>query len=156
MEVCDHLVKQFMSEVEFTFHWWRTDFLLDDAMGAAAVGDAAAADFIVVSSSPDREISPGEIIWFESWIAQREGREGAMIDLTETPSAAAGISHRKHYFLRNVAHRAMMDYLTRIPTVGKGQLPDSVQSVGVRAEQVSTLLDNILHQPPPPRMDFSN
>ena len=112
MKVCDHLVQQFWSEVEFTFHWWRTDFLEDDTMATTAATDAAHADFIVVSTSPGRELSPFARNWFDAWIAQREGREGALVDLTETSAASDMHAQHKKNFLRNVARRAAMDYLT--------------------------------------------
>ena len=154
MKVCDHLVQQFWAEVEFKFHWWRTDFLEDEAMAATAAADAGNADFIVVSSSAERELSPFVKNWFEAWIAQRQGREGAFVDLTETGAVpAAHVQHNK-IFLRNVARRAAMDYLTRVPSVINGKLPDSVESVDLRAGQVTSVLDNILHQPPPPRLDL--
>ena len=123
MKVCDHLVQQFWAEVEFKFHWWRTDFLEDDTMAATAAADAGNADFIVVSSSAERELSPFVKNWFETWIAQRQGREGAFVDLTETGAvSAAHVQHNK-IFLRNVAHRAAMDYLTKVPSVINGKLP---------------------------------
>ena len=156
MKVCDHLVQQFWAEVEFKFHWWRTDFLEDDSMAAAAAADARNADFIVVSSSTERELSPFVKNWFEGWIAQRQGREGAFVDLTETGAVSA--DHVQHHkaFLRNVARRAAMDYLTKVPSVIKGKLPDSLESVDLRAGQVTSVLDNILHQPPPPHLDLQH
>jgi hypothetical protein len=153
MKVCDHLVHQFWSEVEFTFHWWRTDFLEDDTMAATAAADAANADFIVANSSPERELSPFVRNWFDAWISQREGREGAFVDLTEAGAASAIRAQHKKNFLRNVAHRAGMDYLTKVPTAINSALPDSVESVDLRAGQITSVLDDILHQPPPPRLD---
>ena len=146
MEVCDHLVRQFWSEVEFTFHWWRTDFLEDETMAATAAADATHADFIVVSSSPERELSPFARNWFDAWIEQRKGQEGALVDLTESGAASDAQARHKKNFLRNVARRAVMDYLTKIPSASDGKLPDSVESAGLRAGQVTSVLDDILHQ----------
>src|SRR5690349_15050650 len=128
MAVCDHLVKQFWSEVEFKFHWWRTDFLEDDSMAAAAATDAADADFIVVSNSAERELSPFVRNWFNSWIPRRQGKEGAFVDLTETGGLSAAHTQQNSIFLRSIAHRAAMDYLTKVPTATSGRLPDSVES----------------------------
>ena len=154
MKVCDHLVHQFWSEVEFKFHWWRTDFLEDETMAATAATDAANADFVVVSSSPERELSPFVRNWFEAWIAQREGREGAFVDLTEGSAASARHAQQKKNFLRSVARRAAMDYLTKAPSMITGKLPDSVESVDLRAGQITSVLDNILQQPPPLPLDL--
>jgi len=154
MAVCDHLVQQFWSEVEFTFHWWRTDFLEDDTMATTAAADAAHADFIVVSTSPGRELSPFARNWFDAWIALRERREGALVDLTETDAASDIHAQHKKTFLRNAAHRAAMDYLTKVPSASNGELPDSVESADLRAGEVTSVLDAILHQPPPPPFDL--
>lgn len=154
MKVCDHLVHQFWSEVEFKFHWWRTDFLEDDTMAMTAATAAANADFIVVSASPDHELSPFVRNWFEAWIAQREGREGAFVDLTEAGLDSAAHGHHTKSFLRNAARRAAMDYLTKAPNSLNGKLPDSLESVDLRAGQITSVLDNILHQPPPPPLDL--
>jgi len=156
MKVCDHLVQQFWSEVEFRFQWWRTDFLEDEAMAVTAAADAVNADFIVVSSSPEQELSPFVRNWFEVWIAQREGREGAFVDLTETGTASPLQTQHKKNFLRSAARRAAMDYLTKAPAVSNGKLPDSVESVDRRAGQITSVLDDILHQPPPPHIDLCN
>jgi hypothetical protein len=154
MKVCDHLVQRFWSEVEFKFHWWRTDFLEDDTMATTAVGDAADADFIVVSSSAEHELSPFVKNWFDAWIARRQGREGAFVDLTETGAVSAVHSQHTKLFLRHVASRAAMDYLTKVPSAITGKLPDSVESAGLRAGQITSVLDDILHLPPPPQFDL--
>jgi hypothetical protein len=154
MEVCDHLAQRFWSEVELKFHWWRTDFLQDPGMAATAADNSCNADFIVVCILPEGELSPVVRHWFEGWIAQREGREGALIDLTATTGPSALAAQRKKIFLRDVAHRAGMDYLTHFPPVINRSLPDSFESATLRATQMTTVLDGILQHSPPPRLDL--
>ena len=89
-----------------------------------------------------------------AWIAHREGREGAFVDLTETDTASASHGQHKKNFLRNVARRAAMDYLTKVPASINSKLPDSVESADLRAGQITSVLDDILHQPPPPPLDL--
>ena len=43
-----------------------------------------------------------------------------------------------------------MDYLTEMPQDISRSIPDSLDSYTERAEQVTSLLDNILHQQAPP------
>ena len=148
MAVCDHLVQQFWTEVEFKFHWWRADFLQDSGMAATAASNAAEADFVIFCTSADSELSAAVNAWLESWIERRGGREGALIDLTE---AATGQAQHKQLQLRKAARRAMMDYLTKVPSAISGTMPDSFESAALRASQVTSVLDDILHQPPPPR-----
>jgi len=154
MDVCDHLAQRFWSEVELKFHWWRTDFLEDAGMAATAAENARDADFMVVCVVPDGELSPVVKQWFESWITQREGREGALIDLTTTTGPSLRSAQRKQIFLRDVAHRAGMDYLTHFPSAINRSLPDSFESATLRATQMTTVLDGILQHSPPPRLDL--
>jgi len=154
MEVCDHLAKRFWAEVELKFHWWRTDFLEDAGMAATAAENSRNADFIVVCILPDGELSPVFQQWFEGWIAGREGREGALIDLTATTGPSPFAAQRKKVFLRDVAHRAGMDYLTHFPPVINRSLPDSFETATLRATQMTTVLDGILHHAPPPQTEL--
>jgi hypothetical protein len=154
MEVCDHLAQRFWSEVDIKFHWWRTDFLEDAGMATTAADNSRNADFILVSILPDGELSPVVRHWFETWTIQREGREGALIDLTATGGLSSLTAQRKKLFLREVAHRAGMDYLTHFPPMVNRSLPDSFESASLRATQITTVLDGILQHSPPPRMDL--
>jgi hypothetical protein len=154
MEVCDHLAKRFWSEVELKFHWWRTDFLEDAGMAATAADNSRNADFIVVCVMPDGDLPPEVKQWFEAWITRREGREGALIDLTPTTGSSPLAAQRKKTFLRDAAHRAGMDYLTNFPPVINRALPDSFESATLRATQMTTVLDGILHHSPPPQIEL--
>jgi hypothetical protein len=150
MGVCDHLVRQFWAEVEFKFHWWRTDFLQDSGMAATAASNAAEADFIIFCTSADSELPAAVNAWLESWTERRGGREGVLIDLTEGGHVPKGRAQNKQMQLRQAARRAMMDYLTKLPSTITGTLPDSFETAAIRAEQVTSVLDDILHRPPPP------
>ncbi|MCW5553817.1 MAG: hypothetical protein KIS67_16865 [Verrucomicrobiae bacterium] len=154
MGLCNRLVQRFWEEVEIRFHWWRSDFLVDDLMRTTATQDAVGADFIVVSSRPEQQFSPFVVKWFEDWIRQREGREGAFLDLTEPEAGSADNVQRRQLHLRRLAHRAMMDYLTQVSQIMDGPLPDSFESVEHRAAQITSVMDQILHLPPPPRLDL--
>jgi hypothetical protein len=153
MAVCDHLAQRFWAEVDLKFHWWRTDFLEDAGMAATATHNSREADFILVCIQPEGEISVEVRQWFEAWISQREGREGALIDLVAEAGTSPLAAHRKRLYLREVAHRAGMDYLAHFPAVVNRSLPDSFESASLRASQVTTLLDDILHHAPPPTLD---
>jgi hypothetical protein len=150
MTVCDHLVQQFWSDVEFDFHWWRTDFLEDPDMAATAAGNAASADFVIFCAGTENELSPLVSEWCESWVERRGGREGALVDLTEAAGPAADRASKAQTYLRQIARRAMMDYLTEMPATIMGTLPDSFESAAMRATHISSVLDDILHYSPPP------
>jgi len=153
MEVCDHLAKRFWSEVDLKFHWWRTDFLEDAGMAATAAENSCNADFVLVSLLPETEMPPLIRRWFEGWVTGREGREGALIDLTASADAGSLAAHRNRLYLRELAHRAGMDYLAHVPAEYNRTLPDSFESASLRATQITTVLDGILQHSPPPRLD---
>ncbi len=150
MAACDFLMQELWSEVEFDFHWWRADFLEQAAMAQAAAEQAANADFLIVCSDPEKTISIALKRWFESWIEARHGRDGALLDLTPTNTTTTGTTQTMETFLRGVARRAMLDYFATTSQTITGTLPSSYEEVQRRASQVSSVLDEILHQPPRP------
>lgn len=150
MTTCDHLVKQFWAEVEFDFHWWRTDFLVDPRLAQSAGFDARDANVIIFSSLPETELSPVVLHWFDQWGEQRADRDGLFLDLTYAAVPATPLISRKQSRLRDIASRARLDYVTRFPPQLGGTLPNSWQNAEARAAQVTSVLDEILHRVPPP------
>jgi hypothetical protein len=150
MALCDRLVKDFWSDVEFDFHWWRTDFLDDPRMAQTAAADATASDIFIFSSSPETGLSPMSLKWFEDWSGKREARAGMFLDLPGAAASASQSVQQKHVRLREVAERAHLDYFNRIPPPFSGAILNSRQNVEVRANEISTVLDDILHRIPPP------
>jgi len=112
MATCDYLVRQFWSDVELKFHWWRTDFLQDPTLAVVAAENAAAADFLVIANEATGEISPALESWFESWLARRRDRQGALVDLALTTAAPTGA---REQFLREICQRGNFDYLAAFP-----------------------------------------
>ena len=150
MSACDFLMRQLWSEVEFDFHWWRADFLEHAAMAQAAAEQAVNADFVIVCSQTENEPSAALKAWFESWIGDRHGRDGALLNLATTGLTETGSIWPSETFLRGVARRAMLDYLATTPQTMTGTLPSSYEEVEWRASQMSSVLDDILNQPPRP------
>jgi len=150
MDACDFLMEKLWSEVEFNFHWWRTDFLEQPAMAQTAAEEAAGADFLIVCSNSEYPLSPALKRWFESWVEMRQGRDGALLDLMESGVAEAATSHATGTFLRGIARRATLDYFTTAQETLMGTLPASYEEVDQRASQMSSVLDDILNQPPRP------
>ena len=150
MSACDFLMQQLWSEVEFDFQWWRADFLEQAAMAQAASEQAAAADFLIVCSHPERQLSPALRGWFESWIENRHGRDGALLDLTQSFATTTISAQPTENFLRGIARRARLDYFTSTTHTMTGTLPASFEEAEQRASQISSVLDEILHHPPRP------
>jgi len=150
MAACDFLMQQLWAEVEFDFHWWRADFLEHTVMAHAAAQQAVAADFLIFCSGAENEFSPALKTWFESWIEDRHGRDGALLNLTTSDPTETGSVRPRETFLRGIAHRAMLDYFATTPQTRTGTLPASFEEAEQRATQLSSVLDEILNQPPRP------
>ncbi|MCU0786363.1 MAG: hypothetical protein MUF81_20425 [Verrucomicrobia bacterium] len=150
MNACDFLMQQLWSEVEFDFHWWRADFLEHAVMAHTAAEQAVAADFLIFCSSAENEFSPTLKMWFESWIEDRHGRDGALLNLTTSSVTETGSAGAMEAFLRGVARRAMLDYFASSPRTLTGTLPASLEEAEQRATLISSVLDEILNHPPRP------
>jgi hypothetical protein len=114
--ICDDLVRQFWPDIRFQFDWWRVSFFEDDGFADLAVQSALVADIVIFCGTPDHELHPATKRWFEKWSRQRDGRDGALVDLTETSDTSNGGGELKKLYLRDVASRALMDYITKPPT----------------------------------------
>jgi hypothetical protein len=151
LRFCNQLAENLCSPAELDVHWCSFSFLLDPASAGNAAEKAIDAEFIVFAVSV-REDLPDEIkFWIENWLGKRNEREGAVVGLVDCPCGPGELPCLKEIYLRQVAHRAGLDYLSRAPSAGSTAIPDSLESYGQRAGQVTSLLDEILHcQPPPP------
>lgn len=94
MSLCDRLVRNFWSEVEFDFRWWRTDFLNDARIAQTAAADATAADVFIFSSAPESDLSAAFLPWFDDWSARREPREGMFLDLADAEAQSRPLVQR--------------------------------------------------------------
>ena len=147
---CDQLVGRFWAKCEFDVSWWAFA-LLDQASAAKdAAAKAAQADLIVFSANPEGDFPRPVKAWIETWLSQRGDREGMLVGLMDSLADPAGREGQKHHCLRTVAHRGAMDYLTQVPQDISRSIPDSLDSYTERADQVTSLLDDILHQQTPP------
>jgi hypothetical protein len=148
---CDQLVKRFWAKFEFDVSWWSFDLLQDEATAAETAAKAAGADLIVVSCALAGEFPSFLMSWFEGWFDRRGDREGILADLTTVGETSGGLRGNEHAYLRRVARRAGMDYLTQLPQSISLSISESPDSYTERAAQVTSVLDEILHHPAPPQ-----
>ncbi len=153
VQFCDRLVERFWSSYGFDISWWSFATLQQaDASGEPA-RRAVAADVIIFATSVEEEIPAPVRAWIEDWVRLRCEREGTLIGLMDPGPGSGGGCAGKFCYLRDVAHRAGMDYLTEIPQDVSLFTPDSLESCTERADRVTGVLDEILrHQPPPPHL----
>jgi hypothetical protein len=147
---CDHLVGRFWATCGFDVNWWSFG-LLQESLGAGASAEkAAAADLIIFAAQSGEEMPVHVRAWVESWLDRRGDREGALVGLVEHSGGASTGAADKQVYLRNIAHRSGMDYLTEVPQNILDLIPESLESYTDRAHQVTGVLDEILHHPAPP------
>jgi hypothetical protein len=156
LAACDYLVQNFWAEVNFEFHWWRTDFLADPALARAAAEEACKADLIFLCSTATRELSATLRTWFDSWIESRLAGEGMLVNLV-TGEAPPPPRHSGDLFLRDLSRRADLDYLGTFPLTSTGTFPSSAMDAEERANQMSAVLNELLRESPrPPRFGIND
>ncbi len=143
---CDDLVKRVWALEPFDVSWWSFSQLEDTSTAMQASDKACEAELIVFAVQPDGELPPEVTAWIETWVQRRGDREGSLIGLLETENEISP----KHFYLRAVAHRGGMDYLTEIPYTRLEGIPDELEYCTERAHQVTGVLEEILtHQRSP-------
>jgi len=144
---CDTLVQRFWARCQFEAGWWSFAQIKDSALAEKA----AAANLLVIAIQPDAELPLTVKAWLESWLSQRPNREGALVALAGSPgSIICHLSTLTEVYLRDIAHRGQLDFLTQVPPDLSALTPESADWCSDRARQVTSVLDEILHQPSQP------
>jgi len=147
---CDCLIKRFWDDFDFDVSWSQFDALEATDTAREAAAKASEANFVVVAARfgpamPTRTLAN----WVELWLETRGYREGALVGLPSAEAASGFETTAFSLYLRAVAHRAGMDYVSEVPQGLSHHIPESVDSCCERAKQVTSVLDEILHAPHP-------
>ncbi len=143
---CDCLAQRFWSEFGFDVSWWPFSLLSDAQASNEALKKAGEADYIVFTSSAESELPEHVRNWVEQLVLLRGEREGTLVGLPLAAKTQALVPAKVHFYLREVAHRAGMDYLTEVPQSVGQPIPDSPEFFSQRAQTVTSVLDEILNQ----------
>jgi hypothetical protein len=147
---CDKLVQRLWASVQLDVSWWSFDLLEEPSSASTAAERAAGADLIVFSATPEGEFPLSIKVWIDAWLNLRGAREGKLVGLLEPAVETTSGECQRHHHLRKAAHRGAMDYLTEVPQDISLAISESFDSYTQRACQVTSLLDDILHQQSPP------
>lgn len=147
VDFCDQLVNRFWAGFEFEVNWWSFSLIQSDRVAMEAAEKAAHADLVVLASVQPQDFPRGVKSWIENWISRRGDREGIFAGLVGPVTGGSGPAPAKHLYLRQVAHRGGMDYLTQVPQGISHAIPEPLDFYTTRAAQVSGVLDEILHHP---------
>lgn len=152
---CDALIARFWAQCTFQPDWYSFEALSLPDPSREAAKKARSADVLVFATGPADDVPWAVKGWIESWLSRRGEREGSLVCLSDLPGVTPSAPTAAQSFLRQVAHRAGMDYLTHLPEGTADLCPESVDSCAERANLVTSVLHGILHQPtPPPEVRF--
>jgi hypothetical protein len=127
--------------------WWSFRLLDHPPTSGDAARKAAEANVIIFAIDAGGDLPKTIKLWIENWLNRRGEREGALVGLLAR-EAPHDIAPFREIYLRHIARRAGMDYLSHAaPTVSKA-IPDSLDSFSERAGQMTSVLDGILHTHP--------
>ena len=149
MSFCDDSLRQHPGQPAPEIEWCPMSLLSDAREASHAAARAALADLVVFAVAGN-ELPHDLLSWTERWLNKREDREGAVVGLIEPQSDPCGAPSLMELFLRNVAHRAGMDYVSHTTPTESRSIPDSLDSYNRRAGHVTAVLDQILRKRPSP------
>ncbi len=144
LSICENLTRRFWGEIEFALSWWLFTNLECAVNAEEAAHVAMEADMIFLATQPHGDFPEKVISWIETWAKRRGDREGALVWITGDESAPSG--GPRQLYLRQVAHRAGMDFLSEIPESPAPALPESPEWFANRARAMGTVMDGILKQ----------
>jgi hypothetical protein len=152
MEFCDGLVQRFWPELSFELHWYEWSDLEKPGEAKEAAHKAIESQIMILAMGHRGAISPGIKRWIELALHGRRDREGVLVGLPVPQSGLTAEAASTQVYLRKLAHQSGLDYLTEVPQGLPLRIPESAESYRMRATQVTSVLDTILHQTPRPRM----
>jgi hypothetical protein len=146
MLLCDQLVQNLWEDIDLEFSWCKFDYLRDPRIATAATAAASRADLIIFSAHASSSLPPEVRNWIEAWTNQRQDREGALVALIEAASHPINGATPTHLYLRDVADRARMDYLSDLPEAVSVEFTRPFDAIMHRAVTVTPVMERILHQ----------
>jgi hypothetical protein len=150
-DVCEHVVG-LPADAE-NFWWISCEELGNTRKADAALRAAENADVIIIAANAEDDFEPVLKLWIERWLAKRHNREGTLAGIFEGEgSSIPGVATQKEIYLRHVAHRAEMDFISHLPTSFRKTVPESLDDFSTRAQKMTHVLDEILHTKATPRI----
>lgn len=126
---------------------WRSSSRLNEPKFADEAAELALRADVIVFTGTAEDDFPAELkLWIERWFSKRAEREGAIVGIfiSRTAPHQEKSGTRKEIYLRQIALRAGVDYLSHIPRLGIKAMPDSLDVYNQRAVQMTSVLHEIL------------
>lgn len=135
MDLFQRLSQTFHDDLHFDLTWWRFKYLSHPRIAHEAVEVAAEADLLALALPESRPLPAPIKSWLEEWSARRRrvkgGQTGALVALAKPLEPRESDEAFDDSFLRSLAERARVDFLT-IPSPGAAR----------------SLSDLVHHEPP--------
>lgn len=145
VQFCDSLVNRFWARCDFALEWCSFEALTDARAGRAALLKATDADIVIFASHPFGPLPIHVELWIEGWADRRGQRQGALIGLLD-PEREGCEQTSRYTWMRTMAHKAGMDYLTTAPLEVGGTMP-CLDACAKRADARTNILEGILARP---------
>ncbi len=145
---CERLAHEHESAPTAETNWWSFHLLCHSEAGADAAQKAALADVVIFAMDATGDLPDDIKLWIENWLNKRGDREGALVGLLAREERSYDVPPFREIYLRHIAHRAGMDFLSHAAPTAAKAIPDSLDSFSKRAGQMTSVLDNILHTRP--------
>jgi hypothetical protein len=133
-------------DLEFQPLAWSFHLLNDPDWRELAVGDAARADMLVVTSTSPAKLPPAVESWVQTSIGRLRGREAAFVALLGPDECPAGIGSPA---LAEIQVAAVMAGLAFFAPDPWRDVDEAFQEIHRRAETVTPLLHGILNRSQP-------
>jgi hypothetical protein len=146
VQLCDRLVHRFWTDLAIDFTWWRFDYLRDDKLARLATEEVSGADMVVFSARGEQNLPIGVQSWIGGWSPRQRNRPAALVALIGLDGDRARGITPVHTYLRNVAQRVHMDFLTHVPDAGERWKDVFAEDLAGRAGKVTDVLDGILQR----------
>ena len=157
VRLCKDLSGRYWNSIQFEFSWWLFRNLEFPGNAAEAAEQAVAADLVMLALEPTGRFSEAFLVWLETWVPQRREREGALVCVYGAGSELTRDGVAKQLYLRQVARRAGMDFLSDLSRLTPRPMPDSPEWFTQRAGQTGSVMEGILQvRIPPPTLPLGS
>jgi hypothetical protein len=147
VQFCERLMVEQKSP-DVNMDWWSFPLLGEPTLGHNAAEKAATADVVVFAMHARGDLPEVIKLWIEKWLNKRGEREGALVGLLNREDGSHEMPSFREIYLRHVARRAGMDYLSHAAPTLRRAIPNSIDSFSERAGRMTSVLDGILQNHP--------
>ena len=143
MRVLGDLGKRLGDEIEFQPLPWSFDLLADVNWREVAASDAVKADILIIATSDSNPLPSAVGQWAEAAISQKRGTSAAVVALfgsEENPDRAGSFRLEA---IQTAARQAGLDFFAPVP---RDELGEAIARIHQRAETITPVLEEILHQ----------